>query len=62
MGGMQFMKPISNLDDVLSRASIRNFRTKMRSVIHASDSAGIAEIVAQQFDVGRRILSMDLTR
>ena len=62
LGGMQFMKPISNLDDVLSSASSFGiFGTKMRSVIHASDSAGIAEIVAQQFDVGRRILSMHLT-
>ena len=26
----------------------------MRSVIYSSDSAGIAEIVAQQFDVGRQ--------
>ena len=62
LGGMQFMKPISDLDGVLSKASSFGiFGTKMRSVIHASDSAGIAEIVAQQFDVGRRILSMNLT-
>ena len=62
LGGMQFMKPISDLDSVLSKASSFGiFGTKMRSVIHASDSAGIAEIVAQQFDVGRRILSMNLT-
>ena len=62
LGGMQFMKPIPDLDDVLSRAnSFGIFGTKMRSVIHSSDSAGIAEIVAQQFDVGRRILSAHLT-
>ena len=61
-GGMQLMKPISDLDDVLAKASsFEIFGTKMRSVIHDSDLPGIAEIVCQQFDVGRRILDSNLT-
>ena len=56
------MKPISDLDAVLSKASSFGiFGTKMRSVIHAPESAGIAEIVAQQIDDGKRILRMHLT-
>jgi fructose-bisphosphate aldolase class I len=61
LGGMQFMKPILDLDDVLAKASSFGiFGTKMRSVVHTADLAGIAEIVFQQFDVGRRILDSNL--
>ncbi len=60
-GGMQFMKPIKDLEDLLAKASSFGiFGTKMRSVVHTADFAGIAEIVFQQFDVGRRILDSNL--
>ena len=59
--GVQLMKPMPDLDELLERARARNiFGTKMRSVIKAASSAGIAAIVEQQFDIGRRILAAGL--
>ncbi|MBS1303576.1 fructose bisphosphate aldolase [Loktanella sp. SALINAS62] len=59
--GVQLMKPIAGLDGTLSRAAgLGIFGTKERSVIHAADPTGIAAIVAQQFDIGRRVLSHDM--
>jgi fructose-bisphosphate aldolase, class I len=54
--GVQLMKPIDTLDELLERA-VRHqiFGTKMRSVIRDADEAGIAAIVDQQFEYGRRI-------
>jgi fructose-bisphosphate aldolase class I len=37
------------------------FGTKMRSVINAANPKGIAAVVAQQFEVGKQILSHGLT-
>ena len=54
--GVQLMKPIDTLDDLLARANAhRIFGTKMRSVINAADEAGIAAIVDQQFEYANRI-------
>src|SRR4030095_15480853 len=36
------------------------FGTKERSVIHRADPAGVAEVVAQQFEVARQVLSHGL--
>lgn len=59
--GVQLMKPISDLDTVLERATAKNiFGTKMRSVINAADKDGIEAIVAQQFEIGRQILDCGL--
>lgn len=59
--GVQLMKPMPDLDSLLERAVAKGiFGTKMRSVIHAANPAGIAAIVAQQFDVGRQILGHGL--
>lgn len=59
--GVKLMKPISGLDALCTRAVAKGvFGTKMRSVIDAANSAGIASIVAQQFEVGRQILSHGL--
>lgn len=59
--GVQLMKPITGLDALLDRAVAKGiFGTKMRSVIDAANPAGIAAIVAQQFDVGKQILSYGL--
>ena len=59
--GVQLMKPIPGLDDLLGRASAKGvFGTKMRSVIKRADAAGIAAIVEQQFEVGRQIADAGL--
>jgi fructose-bisphosphate aldolase class I len=54
--GVQLMKPIDTLDDLLKRATRHQiFGTKMRSVIKDANEAGIAAIVDQQFDYASRI-------
>src|SRR5512133_1207873 len=54
--GVQLMRPMPELDALLTRAVKLNvFGTKMRSVINVASKDGIAAIVAQQFDVGARI-------
>lgn len=59
--GVQLMKPITNLKELLERANERNmFGTKMRSVIKQANESGIREIVEQQFDIGKEILATGL--
>lgn len=59
--GVQIMKPIPGLDDLLKRASDRNiFGTKMRSVIKEANPAGIQKVVEQQFAIGKQIAAMGL--
>jgi fructose-bisphosphate aldolase class I len=59
--GVQLMKPIGTLDDLLGRArQYRIFGTKMRSVIKDASEAGITAIVEQQFGYARRILAAGL--
>jgi fructose-bisphosphate aldolase class I len=59
--GVQVMKPMPGLDDLLARARDKGvFGTKMRSVIKHADAAGINAVVAQQFEVGRQILAAGL--
>ncbi|NNK78152.1 MAG: fructose bisphosphate aldolase [Litoreibacter sp.] len=59
--GVQLMKPIDGLDALLTRANAAGiFGTKMRSVINAASPTGIAAVVAQQFEVGKTILSHGL--
>ncbi|MCU1498081.1 MAG: fructose bisphosphate aldolase [Acidimicrobiales bacterium] len=59
--GVQLMKPIDGLDDLLARARDKGiFGTKMRSVIKLADPAGIQSIVDQQFDIGRQIVNAGL--
>ena len=56
--GVQLMKPIPGLDDLLTRAVEKGiFGTKERSVIGGANAAGIAAIVEQQFDLARQVLS-----
>jgi len=55
--GVQLMKPMPELDALLSRAkSLGVFGTKERSVINAANPAGIAALVAQQFDIAEQVL------
>lgn len=59
--GVQVMKPMPGLDTLLERAkSLGVYGTKERSVVNSADPAGIAAVVAQQFEVGRRVLSHGL--
>ncbi len=59
--GVQLMKPIPGLDDLLERAAAAGiFGTKERSVVNAANPAGIASIVAQQFAVGRQVAAHGL--
>jgi fructose-bisphosphate aldolase class I len=55
--GVQLMKPISGLDDLLARAkNLGVFGTKERSVINLANEAGVAAVVAQQFEVATQVL------
>ncbi|WP_338465733.1 fructose bisphosphate aldolase [Novosphingobium sp. ZN18A2] len=55
--GVQMMKPMPELDALLTRAKgLGVFGTKERSVIQSANREGIAAIVAQQFEIGRKVL------
>lgn len=59
--GVQLMKPIDTLADLLARANQhRIFGTKMRSVINSANPAGITAIVDQQFEYARQIMAAGL--
>src|SRR6201998_4083995 len=59
--GVQLMKPMPGLDDLLERAVGKGvFGTKERSVIGGSNREGVAAVVAQQFEVARQVLSHGL--
>ena len=54
--GVQLMKPIPALDELLARATgLGIYGTKMRSVIGHASKDGIEAIVKQQFEVGDQI-------
>ncbi len=56
--GVQLMKPMPDLDSLLSRAeALGVFGTKERSVINLANPEGIAAVVRQQFDVARQVLA-----
>ena len=56
--GVQLMKPMPELDALLVKArALGVYGTKERSVINSANVAGIAAVVAQQFEVGRQVLS-----
>jgi fructose-bisphosphate aldolase class I len=59
--GVQVMKPMPALDALLARAKAKGvFGTKMRSVIKHADQKGVADVVAQQFTIGKQILDAGL--
>jgi fructose-bisphosphate aldolase, class I len=59
--GVQLMKPIDTLDELLSRArEHRMFGTKMRSVIKGADRDGVRAVVDQQFEYAERIRAVGL--
>jgi len=59
--GVQVMKPIPGLDDLLARGVEKGmFGTKMRSVIMQADKTGVDAVVDQQFEIGDQILDAGL--
>lgn len=59
--GVQLMKPMPELDALLSRAKgLGVFGTKERSVINLANRDGIANVVAQQFKVAGQVLAAGL--
>ncbi len=59
--GVQLMKPMGKLPALLEKSVAAGmFGTKMRSVIKSANPAGIAAIVAQQFEVAGQILDAGL--
>lgn len=59
--GVQLMKPMPDLAALLDRAKAKRiFGTKMRSLIQQASATGIATIVEQQFEIGRRIMATGL--
>ena len=59
--GVQLMKPIPDLDKLLSRANDHKiFGTKMRSNILEFNKTGIDQVVQQQFEIGKQIISAGL--
>lgn len=59
--GVQMMKPIMEIDDLLARAVKHGiFGTKERSVIHEANENGIAAVVAQQFELAKQVCAAGL--
>lgn len=59
--GVQVMKPMPGLDDLLARARDKGiFGTKMRSVIKFANAQGVKAVVGQQFEIGVRIVDTGL--
>lgn len=59
--GVQVMKPMPELDELLARGKQKGiFGTKMRSVIKQASASGVQAVVAQQFEIGKRIVAAGL--
>ena len=59
--GVQLMKPIPNLDELLEKGKGAGcFGTKMRSVIKLANADGVKAVVAQQFEIGKKIIQHGL--
>ena len=59
--GARTMKPMPGLEELVARAKDKGvFATKMRSVIHLADDAGVRAVVEQQFEIGMQILQAGL--
>ncbi|MGB5862884.1 MAG: fructose bisphosphate aldolase [Sulfitobacter sp.] len=59
--GVQLLKPMPDLDALLAKANEHGiFGTKERSLILEANAKGIADVVAQQFDVARQVIAAGL--
>jgi fructose-bisphosphate aldolase class I len=55
------MKPIADLDALLAYARSKGvFGTKMQSVFHVANAAGVAAVLGQQFQFATQILASGL--
>jgi fructose-bisphosphate aldolase class I len=58
---VQLMKPMPGLDGLLAKAvEHKVFGTKMRSVIKGANAQGIKKVVAQQFEIAKKIIGYGL--
>ena len=61
INGAQIMKPIPELSSRLESAKSHGvFGTKMRSVIKLANKTGVADVVRQQFEIGKEIVRAGL--
>jgi fructose-bisphosphate aldolase class I len=61
INGAQIMKPIPELSSRLESAKSHGvFGTKMRSVIKLANKTGVADVVRQQFEIGKEIVGAGL--
>ncbi len=59
--GVQMMKPMPGLESLLATAKSKGvFGTKERSVINEANATGIADVVAQQFEVAKIVCDAGL--
>src|SRR3954471_10785850 len=59
--GVQVMKPMPGLDDLLKRAVDKGFfGTKERSVIADANEKGVQAVAQQQFEVGKQVAAAGL--
>ena len=59
--GVQLLKPMPDLDALLAKANTKGiFGTKERSLVLEANAKGIADVVAQQFDVARQVAAAGL--
>ncbi len=59
--GVQMLKPMPELDALLAKANEKGiFGTKERSLILEANAKGIADVVAQQFDVAKQVSAAGL--
>ncbi|KEJ87987.1 fructose bisphosphate aldolase [Sulfitobacter donghicola] len=59
--GVQMLKPMPELDALLAKANEKGiFGTKERSLILEANAQGIADVVAQQFDVAKQVAAAGL--
>lgn len=59
--GVQMLKPMPDLDALLAKANAAGiFGTKERSLILEANAKGIADVVAQQFDIARQVAAAGL--
>ena len=56
--GVQMLKPMPQLDALLAKGNAAGiFGTKERSLIHEANAKGIADVVAQQFEVAQQVIA-----
>jgi fructose-bisphosphate aldolase class I len=61
VNGVQMLKPMPDLDALLAKANTKGiFGTKERSLILEANAQGIADVVAQQFEIAKQVSAAGL--